>query len=111
MYDQDPASYNMITYFWVAGLSVWGGVASYIRKVKSGVTSRFSFTELVGELVTSALAGVLTFYLCELASLPQLMSAIFIAVSGHMGANVILLFEKQFENFFQRFTGSNIKKD
>ncbi len=97
MPEKDPTTYSMLTYTYVIGLSVWSGVSSYLHKVRRGVCSRFSFTELIGELVTSALAGVLTFWLCELSDIDPLMSAGLIAISGHMGARAIFMFEQMIE--------------
>jgi len=90
---KDPLSYSMITYVWVFGISLLGGIAGYIRKIKTG-HCRFSVSELIGELVISGFVGVLTFFMCESAQMQPVLSAAFIGISGHMGSRAILIFEK-----------------
>lgn len=97
MPEKDPTHYSLLTYMWVFGLSAWGGAVSFIRKVRSGHTSRFNFLELIGELVTSAFAGVITFYLCESSGFSQLWTAVMVGVSGHMGTRAIYFLESVFK--------------
>jgi hypothetical protein len=69
MMEKDPTSYSLITYIWVIGLSAWGGIAGYIRRVKTKNQAHFSLAELIGEVCISGFVGVLTFYFCESARL------------------------------------------
>lgn len=105
MPEKDPTTYSLLTYFWVMLLSAWGGVVSWLRKRRSGQARPFNFTEFIGELVTSAFAGVITFWLCEYSQIPQLMSAVLIAISGHMGSRAIFQIERWVEAKF------NLKKE
>ncbi len=81
---------------WMIGLSFWGGVASYVRKIKEGHI-RFSFAELVGELFISGFVGVLTFLLCQSAQFNSLLTAAMVGISGHMGSRAIFIIEKLVE--------------
>lgn len=90
---KDPSNYSLVTYLWVMLLSVWGGITHNIRKLRAGVIKRFSVSELIGDLFISAFIGVLTFYLCEWAGLDKLISAVFIAITAHMGTKGISIFE------------------
>lgn len=91
-----------MAYLWVFGLALFGGLVSFIQKAKRGAVRAWNVTELIGELLISAFAGLLTFYLCEAAELSQPLSAAFIAISGHMGPRAIFLLEnaatKHFKN-------------
>lgn len=100
MPEKDPTTYSLITYAWVAGLAIWGGVVSYYRKVKAGISRRFNFAELIGEILTSALAGVMTFWLCEWGQVDPLLSAVLIALSGHMGPRAIFQMEQMMNKKF-----------
>lgn len=91
--EKDPTTYSLITYAWVLLLASWGGVVGYIRKVNSGAVARYSVTEFVGEVVTSAFAGMITFWLCEASGISQLMTAALVGVSGHMGSRAIYQIE------------------
>lgn len=97
MIDKDPTSYEWITYLWVLALSAWGGVANYLRKVRDGRSEKFSFVEVIGEICISGFVGVITFWLCELSTLPQLLTAAFVGISGHMGSRAITLMEERFK--------------
>lgn len=101
--DKDPLTYSLITYGWVLGLAIWGGLVNFYHKSKKGMVRAWNVTEFIGEIATSALSGIITFYLCEIAQTPQLLSAVFIAVSGHMGSRLIFLLEKRLENKINRF--------
>jgi hypothetical protein len=93
MPQKDPLTYSVITYVWVIGLSVWGGAVSWVNKIKLGHVRAFNIMELAGELITSAFAGMLTFWLSEQAAFPPLVTAALIGVSGHMGSRAILALE------------------
>lgn len=93
MIEKDPTSYSLITYGWVFGLAILGGIVNFMRKIKQGSARAFNVVELIGEIVTSAFAGVLTFWLCENASISPLVTAALVGISGHMGSRALYLFE------------------
>lgn len=95
MVDGDPTDYSMWTYLWVFGLSIWGGLANFINKVKQRKARWINITELFGELFISGGVGLLTFFICEYSNTPQLISAVCIAISGHMGTRIIYLLENK----------------
>lgn len=97
MDEKDPTTFHAVTYAWVFGLASMGGISSYFRKLKEGHARAFSVCEFIGELVTSAFAGVITFFLCQSAHLDQVLSAAFVGIAGHMGSRAIMLLEKLFE--------------
>lgn len=89
-----PESYGMWTYVWVIGLALWGGVAGFMSKLKSGRARAFNVTEFIGELAISGLVGVLTFFFCEWAGFNQLFTAAAVGITGHMGSRGIMLLER-----------------
>lgn len=100
MPEKDPMTYGLITYAWVSLLAAWGGAVNFIRNVRSGHARPFNFMELIGELMTSAFAGVITFWLCQAAELNGLITAAMIGISGHMGSRAIFHFEQWAESRF-----------
>lgn len=100
--DKTPEMYSVLTYGWVIGISVAGGVSSFISKIKRGHIRSFNIFELIGELVISGFAGVITFWLCESAGLDQLMTAAFVGISGHMGSRGLFFFERVLQKQFDR---------
>jgi hypothetical protein len=100
MLEKDPANYSAVTYLWVAALSTLGGVVSFLRKQRAGRVRAFNITEFIGELMTSALVGLITFWLCEWSNTSPLLSAALIAISGHMGSRALFQFESWAESKF-----------
>ena len=98
--DKDPTSYSLLTYAWVFILAILGGVVNFMRKLQEGHARAFNIIEFIGELVTSAFAGVITFWLCEHAQLPALVTAALVGVSGHAGSRAIFMFEEFLKNKF-----------
>lgn len=98
MPEKDPTSYTLLTYAWVSLLSSWGGAVNFLRKRRDGTARPFNVTEFVGEIVTSAFAGVVTFWLCEAAGISPLITAALVAISGHMGSRAIFQLEKWAES-------------
>jgi len=101
MPEKDPLNYQLLTYGWVFILSTWAGIASYTRKIREGKRN-FSFFQLVGEICISGFVGILTFFMCEAANIPQVMSAAIIGISAHMGSRAILMLETMTERLLQK---------
>lgn len=93
MIEKDPTSYSFLTYGWVFALAIAGGIVSFYRKLQKGSVRVFNLIEFLGEIVTSAFAGVITFWLCENANLSPLVTAALVGISGHMGSRAIFMFE------------------
>lgn len=93
MPEKDPTSYSFLTYGWVFGLAILGGIVSFLRKLQAGHARVFNLVEFLGEIVTSAFAGVITFWMCEHAQLSPLVTAALVGVSGHMGSRAIFMAE------------------
>lgn len=88
MPEKDPQTYTLLQYAWVVGLAVWGGAVGYLQKIRKA-GEPFRFGTFLGELVTSSLAGMLAFFLCEIADVGGLAAAILIAIAGHTGGEFV----------------------
>lgn len=88
-----PLDYSLKQYGLILGVALLGGLVSWYGKVSRGVLPPWSIHHLVGELVTSSLAGLLCFWLCEWAGLAPLLTAALVGLSGHAGAKGIQLLE------------------
>ena len=92
MLDKDPTTYSLLTYIWVFLLAVTGGLVAFIRRLnlsRKPLPLTEVFVRLLGELIISGFAGVLTFYLCEYWEFDQLLTAVLVAISGHLGGGAI----------------------
>ena len=81
--------YALLTYAWVLALSTWGGLVNYLSKIRAGHIARLNITELIGDMFVSGFTGLLTFWMCEAAGFNELTTAVFVGISGHMGARMI----------------------
>lgn len=101
---KDPASYSLVTYAWVFVLSAWGGTVRFIRKVKAGEMSpKQALKFLIGEVLTSAFAGVLTFYLAQATGVSGLWTAVLVGIAGHMGGRSL----ERLETMYKRWIGGS----
>jgi len=91
---RDPMSYPLKQYAFLLGTALLGGLVSWYAKVRSGAVSAWSLTQLVGELATSAFAGLLAFWVCEYMQLSPLLTAAIVGICGHMGTRAIAAFEE-----------------
>ena len=102
MPEKDPTSYSLLTYAWVFALAMLGGIVSFLRKLQQGHARVFNIAEFIGELCTSAFAGVITFWLCENAALSPLLTAAMVGISGHMGSRGIFMIEDWLKEKFPK---------
>jgi len=86
-------SKNFFLIAWISALSVLGAITSYIRKVKSGKITRFSISELIGDIAISFFLGVITFLLCKGSGLDQYLTAGLVGLVSHMGTRGIVMIE------------------
>lgn len=98
----DPNNYNLLTYLWMLFIASWGGAVNYIGRVKRGLVTRFSFLELLGELIISGFSGVLTFWLCESMQVDPLITAACVGIAGHAGGRTVCFLEQIMVNRLER---------
>jgi len=91
---KDPLDYSLKTYGLMLGVALLGGFVGWYGKVRKGIIPAWSVFHLMGEMMTSALAGLLCFWICEWWGAPLLLTAAFTGVAGHMGTKAIAVFEE-----------------
>lgn len=90
---------NVWPFVWTFLLSSWGGVVSHIQRMRM-THSKFNIRELAFDLIISSFAGLLTYMFCSYSKINGEMSAILIAISGHMGTRAIAGFERLRDRMF-----------
>ncbi len=90
---KDPLAYPIKQYGFVLGVALFGGLVSFYARVRKGEVMALNIMQLIGELTTSAFAGLMCFWLCQLSGAPALLEACLVGVSGHMGTRAIAMFE------------------
>ena len=84
---------DLLTYAWVFGSAMLGGAASFVRRVRSGEAKYSNIIELIGELVVSAFAGLVTFFLCRSAALVKSLKPLFFPITATLGTPISFFFE------------------
>lgn len=102
-----PLDYSLKQYGFILGVALLGGLVSWGAKVRKGELPSWSINHLVGELATSALAGLLCFWICEWAGLAPLLTAALTGIFGHMGTRALTLLEEWGKARFPGASNSN----
>ncbi len=89
---------NIVPTLWMVGVAVLGGLVSFYQKVRAGRARPMNITELLGEIVTSAFAGLITYWICRFYGVNEYLMAAGVAISGHMGARAIFIAEQWIES-------------
>ncbi len=92
--DQDPLNVPLKQYGFMLAVALLGGLVSWVAKVRKGEVSAWNVMQFVGELATSAFAGLIAFWLCSWANCPPPLMACLVGVAGHMGTRAIVVFEE-----------------
>lgn len=88
-----PLDYSLKQYGFILGVALLGGLVSWSARVRKGEAQAWNLAQLIGELSTSAFAGLIAFWICEWSGAPSLLGAALIGIAGHMGTRAISAFE------------------
>lgn len=99
---KDPLSYPLKTYGLMLLMAIFGGFVSWYGKVVRQELPVASLFHLIGELATSAFAGMMMFFLCEWAGSPTLLTVALVSMSGHMGAKLLGWVEERLKKFLEK---------
>jgi hypothetical protein len=91
---QSPETIAWISYVWVMGLAAFGGVVSYLKKLQRG--KKWKTIDFLIELVISAFAGLITFFICQSMHLSPTTTAAFAGISGHFSGSALKLYGNMF---------------
>lgn len=88
-----PLDYTWTEYALLLAVAVLGGMVGWYGRLQSESPPKVSVLQVVGEVGTSAFAGLLAFWLTQWAGAPQLLSICIVGVAGHMGARFLYSME------------------
>jgi hypothetical protein len=88
-----PLDVTLKQYFFFLAVALLGGFVSWFGKVRRGELAAASLMHLIGELSTSAMAGLLAFWVMQWLQTPDMLQAAIVGVAGHMGAKFITWLE------------------
>jgi len=91
----------MLSWGLLIGLSLWGGFASFYRKLKDGHVRVFNITELIGELVISGFTGIVVANLCDsIPACPTPLKYALVGIAAHMGSRALFKLESMVNRKF-----------
>lgn len=99
---KDPFDMPLKQYALMLGLALLGGLVSWIAKVRSGEAKPWNLMGLVGELATSAFAGLLAYYACLWLNVDPLLTPCVVGIAGHMGTRAIAWLESFAERYITK---------
>lgn len=100
--DRDPLSQPLRNYALVLAMSLLGGFAGWYAKVRKGEVPGASLFALIGEMATSALAGLGAFFVCDHLDVAIGLTAAAAGLCGYMGGRAIELGEKWLQRRIDR---------
>lgn len=104
---RDVLNLPLKQYALVLGMSLLGGFAGWYSKVRRGELSSASLFSLIGEMATSALAGLGAFFLCDYMAVPIGVTAAITGMAGYMGGRAVDLAERILQARIVRKFGSS----
>lgn len=84
---------SVLPWVWIVVLSLLGGVAAFVRKMRANHVRAWNFTELIGEIVISGLAGVVIAHLCQWREFPMSLTYALTGIGAHMGSRALFKLE------------------
>lgn len=96
--DEGPfAAKNLIPTLWMACVAAAGALLSFHQKVRLKKARWINVTELIGEIIVSAIVGIVTFWILRGYGINEWLTAGGVAITGHMGSRAIFLAEQFLE--------------
>jgi hypothetical protein len=102
---RNPLQITVAEYGLMIGVAILGGLVTWIRKVKAGELPPWSIAQLIGEMVISGFAGLLTFWGCTAVDMPLVVIAPLAGMAGLAGSKGLVLAEKYAQKFAERRLG------
>lgn len=87
MHDKDPSTYGWLIYLGFAGLSGWGAIVAYLRKVRMG--RKFRWRELALDLLCAPFIGVIAGMVCIGMNMPLPLAFALSGLAGHAGPRIL----------------------
>jgi hypothetical protein len=91
---------EVLPWIWLVLITLLGGVASFVRKMRESHVRVWNFTEFVGEIVISGLAGLITANICQWQDFPMPLTYALTGIGAHMGSRALFKAEALFDTKF-----------
>ena len=84
---------EIISWIWLVLITLLGGIAAFMRKMRDQHVRVWNFTELTGEIVISGLAGLVVANLCQWRDFPMPLTYALTGIGAHMGSRALFKLE------------------
>lgn len=88
---------SQIGSIWLLSLAMLAGGVHYINKVRRNKHLFFSWSELIGELLSAGLVGIATIYLCRAVELNTAWTGFLVAIAGHISSRLLFILDARTE--------------
>ncbi len=102
MMPNNPENFPLITWLWVIGMSILGGTVRTLTNLKMGMMPSDMLRRWVVDAIISIFIGMVTFFLCQWAIFPQMLTIALVSLSAHMGTGAIVMLEEKAYQYFKR---------
>jgi hypothetical protein len=96
MPQNNPDNFPLLTWVWVLGMSIFGSIVRTITMQNEPLAGWRLVRRLTANAVVSVFIAIITAALCVWADIPFWLMVVFIGLTSHMGAPVLLLAEDKF---------------
>lgn len=93
MPEKDPTTYDLAAHALAIAIALWGGLISYARSIIGGRRA-FSWLDMTIELLSSAFAGLLAYWVALGAGLDGYIAGAVAGVAGHAGTSSLYLLRR-----------------
>lgn len=80
---------HWVTYAWVLGLSLWGGLARLLQSIVQRKVRKADLWEFASTAFTSTLAGITTLYFCMWGGYDPMLTHGLSGLAGYMGGKAM----------------------
>jgi hypothetical protein len=108
---RNPLQISLAEYGLMLSIAILGGLVGWIRKVKAGDLPPWSLAQLIGEMVISAFAGLLTFWAATAIGMQPMVIAPLAGMAGLAGSKGLALAERYAQKFAERRLGLDGDRD
>ncbi|SFN24031.1 phage holin family protein [Nitrosomonas communis] len=107
MQENDPTNWSAATWGLAVGMSLLGGFVSWYSRIKAGHPLVFNFVEFLGESVTSAFVGLMSFMILDSFGYPWGICAAAAGISGNMAPKLLSMVKQAIEDRFSYINKGN----
>lgn len=76
---------EVFTYLWVFGVSLWGGIVSYLETKEP-----FSWRRFLAHSCSASFAGMMTYFVCSASNVPGPLTGAICGLAAHMGTPALM---------------------